>query len=56
MKIIAAKKNNIVYYGAISKIAKLIGVHPVTVGRWAKAKKDIEAVNGYEVYLNTEKL
>jgi len=56
MKIIAAKKNNIIYYGAISRVAKLVRVHPVTIGRWVKAKKDIEVENGYEIYLNTKKL
>jgi DNA-binding transcriptional regulator YdaS (Cro superfamily) len=56
MIIIAVKKNNKIYYGSATKVAKLIGIHPATINRWIKAKKEIEVENGFEVYLNTEKL
>lgn len=56
MKIIAAKKNNILYFGSVTKIAKLINVWPSTICRWIKAKEEIRFENGFEVYINTKKL
>lgn len=56
MRVIAAKQNNTIYYGSIPKVAKLIDVHPATIKRWIKSKEEVKLKNGYEVYLNTEKL
>lgn len=53
---IAAKKGNKIYFGSSAKIAKLIQVHPATISRWIKAKKEVEVENGYEVYLKVERL
>jgi DNA-binding transcriptional regulator YdaS (Cro superfamily) len=52
----AAKRNNHISFGSRSKIAKLIGVHSETIKRWVKAKKEVVYKNGFEFYLNTEKL
>ena len=56
MKYFAAKQNNFIQFGSRSKIAKLIGVHSETIKRWNKDKKEVVFKNGYEIYLNTEKL
>ena len=56
MTIIAAKRDNKIYYGSIPKIAKLIEVHPETIKRWIKAKEEMKFKNGYEIYFKTEKL
>jgi hypothetical protein len=56
MQIIVAKQGNKLYYGNLTKIAKLIKVHPSTIGRWIKSKKEIVFENKFEIYLNIEKL
>jgi hypothetical protein len=56
MKIIAAKKDETIYFGNIPKVANLIGINPVTIRRWIKDEDRKVYKNGYEIYLNTEKL
>lgn len=56
MKIIAAKKENVIYYGNQTKIAKLIGVHYITLKRFIKSNKLNPIVNGFELFFNTEKV
>jgi hypothetical protein len=56
MKIIAAKKDNVIYYGNQTKIAKLIGVHYITIKRFIKYNKSNPIVNGFDLYFNTKKV
>ncbi len=53
--LIAAKKENKLYYGTAPKIASIVNKTPMTVNRWQK-----EGVNriekGYELIFNLERL
>lgn len=56
MKYIAVKEESRIITGTIPKVADYIGVDPVTIRRWIKAGDRKVFKNGYEIYLNTEKL
>lgn len=56
MIIVAAKKNNQVYFGTIPKISNLIGVNQITIHRWIKSGLTIVFKNDYEIYLKTERI
>jgi len=43
-------------YGNATKIAEYIGVHKNTVSRWIKAGDRKVIKNGYEIFLNIEKI
>jgi len=42
--------------GSIRKVAKYIGVHPFTIGRWIKDEDRIVFKKGFEIHLHVEKL
>lgn len=56
MKIIAVKCGVIIKFGSIPKVASFIKVNPITIRRWIKEGDRIVYKNGFEVYLDTEKL
>lgn len=56
MKLIAVKHKNEIKTGSISKVSEYIGVHPNTVSRWINSGDRIVIKNGFEIYLNVEKL
>jgi len=43
-------------YGNATKVAAYIGVHKNTISRWIKAGDRRVIKNGYEIYLNIDKL
>ncbi|MEX0598006.1 MAG: hypothetical protein WD512_16070 [Candidatus Paceibacterota bacterium] len=54
--VIAAKDQTKIVYGTMSKIAVHIGVHRVTIKRWIESGDRIVYKNGFEIFLNVEKL
>jgi hypothetical protein len=53
--LIAAKKENKLYYGTAPKIATLVKKTAMTVNRWTKEGVN-RIENGYELIFNMEKL
>lgn len=53
---IAIKKGNKIQFGSCNKVAKVLGIHYTTISNWIKAKEKVKFKNGYEVYLDTERL
>ena len=56
MKILAVKHNNEIKTGSITKVAEYVNVHPNTVSRWVNSGDRVVIKNGFEIYLNVEKL
>ena len=56
MKIILAKKNNIIYFGNVEKIAEKIDMPVEEIEEWIDQGKGIVYKNGFKVNLNTEEL
>jgi hypothetical protein len=54
--LIAVKEKESIFYGSITKVAKYINVHRLTIARWIKSGDRIVYKNGFEIYLNIEKL
>lgn len=54
--IIAVKEKDNIYTGSVSKVADYIKVHRNTIARWIKSGDRIVHKNGFEIYLNVEKL
>lgn len=54
--IIAVKEKENIYLGSVSKVANYIEVHRNTIARWIKSGDRIVHKNGFEIYLNVEKL